>query len=122
MAVQKGWQFWGTGAAEQSGAAASCCVGNEGFHIRALLLKSSLAPKLWGALSPLLEMAVQIADEKEEKITSISLVGAESSNLSPTDRPKTPVHPKSTDVLSMHSPAARCKPHGSNKKNWLDHQ
>lgn len=67
MAVQKGWQFLGTGAAEQSGAAVSLCVGGKGFHIRALLLKSSLAPKLWCALSPLLEMAVQIADEKEEK-------------------------------------------------------
>lgn len=44
--------------------------------------------------------------KKREEITSISLVGAESSNLSPTDRPKTPVHPKSTDALSVHNPAA----------------
>lgn len=67
MTVQKGWQFWGTGAAEQSGEAESWCDGDKGFHVHALLLKSPLAPKLWCVLSPLLEMAVQIADEKEKK-------------------------------------------------------
>lgn len=67
MTVQKGWQFWGTGAAQQSDEAKSWCDGDKGFHVRALLLKSPLAPKLWRVLSPLLEMAVQIADEKEKK-------------------------------------------------------
>ena len=67
MTVQKGWQFWGTGAAEQSGEAESWCDGDKGFRVHALLLKSPLAPKLWCVLSPLLEMAVQIADEKEKK-------------------------------------------------------
>lgn len=68
MAVQKHQQFWGTATAKQSGEAESWCDKDRGLYFfYALLLKSPLAPKLWCVLSPLLEMAVPIADEKEKK-------------------------------------------------------